>query len=181
MRMIVGLASQLATQLANPAVDTSSSCCHAGFKISIFDEVGYQITPVSECNFSLFNDNLTTIIHLKRVTRIHESAALLLYRLKFSQCIVVNPHKHVTAAGNFSLLCCCCFLFIQEVMVDFEAHTISHGDFNGIKKLLQQVWDNVYTQRALYQEHHTIGQARASLCSQNSLNYFWQGFWKHPC
>ncbi|AWP17895.1 Protein BCCIP -like isoform 2 [Scophthalmus maximus] len=28
----------------------------------------------------------------------------------------------------------------EEVMVDFEAHTISHGDFNGIKKLLQQLF-----------------------------------------
>lgn len=28
---------------------------------------------------------------------------------------------------------------IQEVVVDFEAHTISGNDFNGIKKLLQQV------------------------------------------
>lgn len=28
---------------------------------------------------------------------------------------------------------------IQEVVVDFEAHTISDKDFNGIKKLLQQV------------------------------------------
>ncbi|XP_058476123.1 protein BCCIP homolog [Solea solea] len=28
----------------------------------------------------------------------------------------------------------------EEVMVDFEAHTISHSDFNGIKKLLQQLF-----------------------------------------
>merc|ERR1712071_671192 len=28
----------------------------------------------------------------------------------------------------------------EEVMVDFEAHTISHNDFNGMKKLLQQLF-----------------------------------------
>lgn len=28
---------------------------------------------------------------------------------------------------------------LQEVVVDFEAHTISDNDYNGIKKLLQQV------------------------------------------
>lgn len=33
---------------------------------------------------------------------------------------------------------------IQEVVVDFEAHTISGNDYNGIKKLLQQVWDLIY-------------------------------------
>lgn len=33
---------------------------------------------------------------------------------------------------------------IQEVVVDFEAHTISGNDYNGIKKLLQQVWDIIY-------------------------------------
>lgn len=33
---------------------------------------------------------------------------------------------------------------IQEVVVDFEAHTISHNDFNGIKKLLQQVLHNIH-------------------------------------
>ncbi|XP_071763917.1 protein BCCIP homolog [Centroberyx gerrardi] len=28
----------------------------------------------------------------------------------------------------------------EEVIVDFEAHTISHNDFNGVKKLLQQLF-----------------------------------------
>ncbi|XP_034564193.1 protein BCCIP homolog [Notolabrus celidotus] len=28
----------------------------------------------------------------------------------------------------------------EEVIVDFEAHTISHNDYNGVKKLLQQVF-----------------------------------------
>lgn len=32
--------------------------------------------------------------------------------------------------------------YIQEVVVDFEAHAISASDFNGIKKLLQQVLHN---------------------------------------
>ena len=32
--------------------------------------------------------------------------------------------------------------YIQEVIVDFEAHAISASDFNGIKKLLQQVLHN---------------------------------------
>lgn len=32
-----------------------------------------------------------------------------------------------------------CFVYVQEVVVDFEAHTISDNDFNGIRKLLQQV------------------------------------------
>uniref|UniRef100_A0A4W5LHL6 BRCA2 and CDKN1A interacting protein n=1 Tax=Hucho hucho TaxID=62062 RepID=A0A4W5LHL6_9TELE len=28
----------------------------------------------------------------------------------------------------------------QEVIVDFEAHTITHNDYNGVKKLLQQLF-----------------------------------------
>lgn len=43
--------------------------------------------------------------------------------------------------------------YIQEVIVDFEAHTISSNDFNGVKKLLQQVWDNVYVLHLSYYVH----------------------------
>lgn len=32
-----------------------------------------------------------------------------------------------------------CFVCLQEVNVEFEAYSISHNDYDGIKKLLQQV------------------------------------------
>lgn len=42
------------------------------------------------------------------------------------------------ASGEFCVMICfVCYL--QEVNIDFEAYSISDNDYDGIKKLLQQV------------------------------------------
>lgn len=45
---------------------------------------------------------------------------------------------------------------IQEVIVDFEAHTISANDFNGVKKLLQQVRDSICVTSKLSRSYVTL-------------------------
>lgn len=66
----------------------------------------------------------------------------LLYYTNKSNTYNTNRLPFVSDVFSASLL----FLLfhIQEVIVDFEAHAISDKDFNGIKKLLQQVWDSIY-------------------------------------
>lgn len=45
--------------------------------------------------------------------------------------------------------------------MDFEAHTISTNDFNGIKKLLQQVLHNIHVLHLNYEDHYVICWAQA--------------------
>lgn len=47
----------------------------------------------------------------------------------------------------------CNVINLQEVIVDFEAHTVSDNDFNGIRKLLQQASIGV---RSVMGEHDVI-------------------------
>lgn len=45
--------------------------------------------------------------------------------------------------------------------MDFEAHTISTNDFNGIKKLLQQVLHNIPVLHLNYEDHYVMCWAQA--------------------
>lgn len=59
--------------------------------------------------------------------------------------------------GQVSVVNTVLLFHIQEVVVDFEAHTISDNDFNGIKKLLQQVCHKFH----VLHPNHDVHQAQA--------------------
>lgn len=73
-----------------------------------------------------------------RVTFDQTTFTLMAKHMK-CKCVGLNTHDIITFKYITWLNVSALSFHIQEVVVDFEAHAISDSDFNGIKKLLQQV------------------------------------------